>query len=110
MLHCKRRVQGGRNVLRQSHLDSPLFPDFAFWPAAGYLTSKDLGKLARVSTSFWASVSHDFFLPGLLKERQHALGVSTTLKSLAHLHLAEAIALRRRLRLVFDVCCCDVRE
>mmetsp|Transcript_162281 Transcript_162281/g.299278 ORF Transcript_162281/g.299278 Transcript_162281/m.299278 type:complete len:189 (+) Transcript_162281:84-650(+) len=78
-------------------------PDFAIWPTARQLASKELAKLARVSRGFSAMIVNEAFLPELLRKRQETLRASGDLTTLAQLHLAEEIALRQPLRLVFDM-------
>jgi len=133
MLSCKRRrVQGGedQDLLEPdasvppcgSHSHPPeklnpgvvgglsfgALPDFAIWPAAGHLASKDLGHLAIVSKSISASVFHEAFLPKLLQDRGEAFGIPERMTKLAQLHLAEEVAKRQRLRIVFGMMCDEV--
>lgn len=112
LLPRKRRAQQHGHVAEQIPVHpasaNSALPDFAIWPALGHLSSADLGKAARVSKWFFDSLSHPAFLPILLEQRQQVLGVSSNLTTLAHLHLAEQVGLRQPLRLVFNVCCCEV--
>lgn len=117
MLRCKRRrVQVVENAQRpesdtlvlpfrsrEALSDNGALPDFAIWPVAGHLATKDLGRLVGVGVGWLTLLYHDAFLSELLKERCEALRAPENIITLAQLSMAEEIASRQPLILVFGL-------